>query len=144
MGLVVTYGTFDLLHMGHLRLLERAAALGDGLAVGVSTDEFNAVKGKRCVVPYGERAALVSALRVVTQVFPEESWDQKAEDITRLGAGVFVMGTDWEGKFDHLGALCRVVYLPRTRGISTTDLRLRTAALEVERSRLGAAPSVVD
>lgn len=120
MDVVITYGTFDLFHYGHLRLLERAAALGDKLVVGVSTDEFNAVKGKKCVQPYAERAAIVAALRMVDAVFPERCWEQKIDDIKRWKATVLVMGDDWRGKFDHLSAYCRVVYLERTPDISTT------------------------
>lgn len=120
MEVVITYGTFDLFHYGHLRLLERAAALGDKLVVGVSTDEFNRIKGKQCVQPYEERAAIVAALKVVDAVFPEYCWEQKIDDIKRWKATIFVMGDDWRGKFDHLHAYCRVVYLERTPGISTT------------------------
>jgi glycerol-3-phosphate cytidylyltransferase len=118
---VITYGTFDLFHLGHLRLLERAAGLGDRLAVGVSTDEFNEIKGKKCIQPYVERATIVGALGVVDSVFPEKQWDQKVDDVKRLGADVFVMGDDWKGKFDYLQAHCKVVYLARTVGVSTTD-----------------------
>lgn len=119
----ITYGTFDLFHIGHLRILERTSALCDRLVVGVSTDEFNAVKGKRTAVPFDDRAAIVAALRCVDEVIPEESWDQKRHDITRHSVDVMVMGDDWRGKFDDLADLCEVVYLPRTPGISTTELR---------------------
>ena len=121
MSTVITYGTFDLFHIGHLRLLERAAALGDRLFVGISTDEFNDVKGKACVQPYDERAAIVAALSVVDVVFPESCWEQKVPDIQRIGADVFVMGADWAGEFDYLKAYCDVVYLKRTEGVSTTQ-----------------------
>lgn len=117
---VITYGTFDLFHIGHLRLLQRAAALGDRLVVGVSTDEFTRIKGKTCVQPYEERAQIVSALRVVDAVFPEETWEQKPRDIEQWQAGIFVMGDDWEGEFDYLEKYCRVVYLERTPEVSTT------------------------
>lgn len=127
MGLVVTYGTFDLLHVGHARLLAAARALGDSLAVGVSTDEFNQVKGKAAVVPYRERCELLLALRSVDSVFPESSWEQKADDLRRLNARVFVMGSDWTGKFDDLRSICEVIYLPRTEFVSTTVLRERAA-----------------
>jgi len=120
---VLTYGTFDLLHIGHLNLLERLKALGDELYVAVSTDEFNHQKGKRCVVSFEDRIRLVSALRCVTDVLPENSWDQKPQDIKRLGIDVLGMGGDWVGKFDAMKAHCKVVYLPRTEGISTTFLR---------------------
>lgn len=121
---VITYGTFDLFHVGHLRLLERARALGDRLVVAVSTDEFNAVKGKAAVVPFEERSGIVAALRCVDRVTAERHWAQKKQDLIRYDAGIFVMGDDWRGKFDHLASdTCRVIYLPRTKGISTTALR---------------------
>jgi glycerol-3-phosphate cytidylyltransferase len=120
---VLTYGTFDLLHVGHLNLLERLGALGDELIVAVSTDEFNAEKGKRCVVSYEDRCRLIAALKCVTAVIPETHWAQKPGDIRRLGVDVFGMGSDWEGKFDSLSMYCKVIYLPRTEGISTTHLR---------------------
>ena len=123
MAVGITYGTFDLFHIGHLRILERTRALCDRLVVGVSTDEFNALKGKRTAVPFDDRAAIVKALRWVDEVIPEASWEQKPFDIQRLGVDVLVMGNDWAGKFDHLKDLCDVVYLPRTPGISTTELR---------------------
>ena len=120
---VLTYGTFDLFHIGHLRLLERLAQLGDRLVVGVSTDEFNALKGKKSLIPYEDRAAIVAALGVVDEVIPEESWDQKEADIERLGVDVLGMGSDWEGKFDELKTICEVVYLERTEGTSSTSIR---------------------
>lgn len=120
---VLTYGTFDLFHIGHLRLLERLSAMGDRLVVGVSTDEFNAGKGKSTVVPYEDRAAIVGSIKGVDLVLPEESWEQKRLDIVEHGVDVFVMGDDWAGKFDDLSDLCRVEYLPRTKGISTTGLK---------------------
>lgn len=119
----ITYGTFDLFHVGHLRILERSRDLCDRLIVGVSTDAFNALKGKRTAVPYEDRAAIVGALRVVDLVIPEESWEQKETDIAHHEVDLLVMGDDWTGKFDFLGNLCDVVYLPRTPGISTTELR---------------------
>lgn len=120
---VITYGTFDLFHIGHLNLLERLSALGDRLIVGVSTDEFNEGKGKHTVIPFAERSRLVGAMKCVDMVIPESSWEQKRRDIEQYDASVFGMGADWEGKFDELRSLCEVVYLPRTRGISTTDLK---------------------
>lgn len=120
---VLTYGTFDLLHIGHLNLLERLRALGDELYVAVSTDEFNHQKGKRCVVSFEDRIRLVSSLRCVDKAIPESTWDQKADDIQRLKIDVLGMGGDWVGKFDSMSAFCKVVYLPRTEGISTTFLR---------------------
>ena len=120
---MLTYGTFDLFHVGHLRLLERLAQLGDRLVVGVSTDEFNAAKGKKSLIPNADRAAIVGALGIVDEVFPEESWDQKKSDIERFGIDIFGMGSDWQGKFNDLGALCEVVYLERTEGLSSTTIR---------------------
>lgn len=126
---VLTYGTFDLLHYGHMRLLQRARAQGSQLVVGLSTDEFNAIKGKQAFMPYEERAELLMSCRYVDGVFPETSWDQKAEDIAKYNADIFVMGDDWTGKFDHLGVLCKVVYLERTPLISSTLLRERLESL---------------
>lgn len=122
---VLTYGTFDLFHVGHLRLLQRARSLGDRLVVAVSTDEFNAVKGKRCMIPYAQRAEIVAAIKGVDLVIPEHTWKQKVEDIRAHRVDVFVMGDDWRGKFDELKAHCEVVYLDRTQDISTTDLKQR-------------------
>ncbi|NLG35719.1 MAG: adenylyltransferase/cytidyltransferase family protein [Lentisphaerae bacterium] len=129
MNTVLTYGTFDLFHIGHLRLLERARALGDRLIVAVSTDTFNEGKGKRTVIPYADRAAIVQALKIVDEVIPEESWEQKRDDIRRFNVTTFVMGDDWAGKFDDLKDACDVVYLPRTDGISTTELKQSMALL---------------
>ena len=120
---VITYGTYDLLHKGHIRLLERAKQLGDYLIVGLSTDEFNRVKDKECVYPYEDRFAIVSAIKYVDEVIPEECWEQKVDDIKKHGVDVFVMGDDWEGQFDSLGEHCEVVYLPRTPGISSTSIK---------------------
>lgn len=125
---VLTYGTFDLFHVGHVRLLERLRALGDHLTVAVSTDEFNGVKGKKTVVPYASRAEIVAALRCVDAVIPEHDWAQKAPDIQTHAIHVFGMGNDWEGKFDELKAYCEVVYLPRTEGISSTLVKTTLAA----------------
>ena len=127
---VITYGTFDLFHVGHLKLLERARALGDRLVVGVSTDAFNEGKGKRTVIPYADRAAIVRAIRCVDEVIPEESWEQKPADIRRLGVTTFVMGDDWRGKFDDLKSLCDVVYLPRTSMVSTTSIKEAVTVLQ--------------
>ncbi|MCZ8332945.1 MAG: adenylyltransferase/cytidyltransferase family protein [Rhodobacteraceae bacterium] len=120
---VITYGTFDLFHVGHVNLLERARALGDRLIVGVSTDEFNSVKGKRSIFPYEHRARIVEAMKCVDEVFPETDWSQKNKDIERFNANVFVMGHDWQGRFDDEIIGCKVVYLPRTEGISTTEIK---------------------
>ncbi|MEV4999780.1 adenylyltransferase/cytidyltransferase family protein [Nocardioides sp. LML1-1-1.1] len=128
MTTVLTYGTFDLFHIGHLRLIERLAAMGDRLVVGVSTDEFNAGKGKRSVVSYDDRAAIVQSIKGVDLVLPERSWEQKRADIVEHGVDVFVMGDDWAGKFDELSDVCEVRYLPRTSGVSSTEIKemLRT------------------
>lgn len=124
---VITYGTFDLFHVGHLRLLKRAKALAgeDGrLIVAVSTDTFNwDSKQKKSTIPYEARAEIVAAIRYVDAVIPEESWQQKRTDIPKYGVDVFLMGDDWVGKFDDLKDLCDVVYLPRTEGISSTQIR---------------------
>lgn len=120
---VITYGTYDLLHRGHINLLRRAKALGDYLIVGLSTDAFNAIKGKAAFYSYEERKLVLEAVRYVDEVIPEERWEQKAEDIREHAASVFVMGSDWEGKFDELKSLCEVIYLPRTEGISTTQIK---------------------
>ena len=120
---VLTYGTFDLFHVGHVHLLRRLSELGDRLIVGCSTDEFNDIKGKKCIMPYEDREIILRACRYVDDVIPESSWDQKPGDIQRLDADIFAMGDDWAGKFDDLGAYCDVIYLPRTEGVSTTGLR---------------------
>lgn len=120
---VITFGTFDVLHVGHLRILERARALGDRLVVGVSADELNlSKKGRAPVFPTEERMEIVSSLRVVDEVFVEESLDLKREYVSKWSASVLVMGDDWTGRFDHLDDLCEVVYLPRTPSVSTTAL----------------------
>lgn len=121
---VITYGTFDLLHYGHINLLKRARALGDYLIVGLSTDEFNwSEKGKRCYFPYGERRQLLEAIRYVDLVVPEESWGQKLLDVALYQVDTFVIGDDWKGRFDFLADRCEVVYLPRTPEISTTRIK---------------------
>ena len=122
---VLTYGTFDLFHHGHVRQLQRLSQLGDELIVGCSTDEFNAVKGKRCVMPYGQRREILEACRYVARVIPEESWAQKRSDIVNYNVSIFAMGDDWAGHFDDLGDLTRVMYLPRTQDVSTTELKER-------------------
>lgn len=120
---ILTYGTYDLLHWGHIRLLKRAKQLGDYLIVALSTDEFNAIKGKKAYHSYDERKMMLEAIRYVDLVIPEDNWDQKKQDIEAYHADVFVMGDDWEGKFDELKEVCEVVYLPRTEGISTTKIK---------------------
>ncbi len=129
---ILTYGTFDLFHIGHLRLLERLRAMGDRLVVGVSTDEFNASKGKKTVVPFADRLDIVRSLRCVDVAIAETCWEQKAQDVAGYQVNVLGMGDDWTGKFDDLSSLCEVVYLPRTQGISTTDIRNQLRALSPE------------
>lgn len=121
---VITYGTFDLLHYGHVNLLRRAKKLGDYLIVGLSTDEFNAnQKQKKCYFSYNKRKELVESIRYVDLVIPEENWDQKISDIKEFKIDTFVIGDDWKGKFDFLKDYCEVIYLPRTPEISTTQIK---------------------
>ena len=120
---VLTYGTFDLLHYGHLEILRRASLLGDKLIVGVSTDKFNEIKGKTCVLPYQKRKELLDSIDYVDKVIPENNWDQKVTDIQDNDIDIFVMGDDWKGKFDELKKFCEVIYFPRTKGISSSKLR---------------------
>jgi glycerol-3-phosphate cytidylyltransferase len=124
----LTYGTYDLFHIGHVRLFERIKQRYDRLVVAVSTDEFNALKGKRSVVPFEDRVAMVKACRYVDEVIAEEAWDQKARDIRAFGADALVMGSDWSGRFDEFKDLCEVVYLPRTEGVSSTELKADVVA----------------
>lgn len=123
MRTVLTYGTFDLLHYGHIHLLRRARAMGDRLIVGLSTDEFNAHKGKRCYFAYEERRLILQAIRHVDLVIPEACWEQKVADVQAHGVDVFVMGDDWATKFDFLRDYCDVSYLPRTPEISTSSIK---------------------
>ncbi|AUJ32508.1 glycerol-3-phosphate cytidylyltransferase [Liquorilactobacillus nagelii] len=123
MKTVLTYGTFDLLHKGHVRLLKRAADLGDKLIVGLSSDEFNALKGKKAYMSYEDRKYVLEAIKYVDLVIPENNWEQKVKDVLEYKVDVFVMGDDWQGKFDFLNDYCQVVYLPRTEGISTTKIK---------------------
>jgi len=121
---VITYGTFDLLHYGHINLLRRAKALGDYLIVVLSTDEFNwNEKQKKCYFSYEIRKQLLEAIRYVDLVIPEENWEQKISDVKEYHVDTFVMGDDWAGKFDFLKPYCEVVYLPRTPEISTTQIK---------------------
>ena len=120
---VITFGTFDVFHVGHIRVLQRAAALGDRLVVGVSADALNiAKKGRAPVYTQDERMEIVASLRVVDEVFVEESLELKRDYILQFGADVLVMGDDWAGKFDWVSDVCEVVYLPRTPSVSTTGL----------------------
>ncbi|QHA93477.1 MULTISPECIES: glycerol-3-phosphate cytidylyltransferase [Bacillaceae] len=120
---VLTYGTFDLLHWGHINLLKRAKDLGDYLIVAISTDEFNEIKNKKAYHSYENRKMILEAIRYVDEVIPEEHWEQKVDDVKNNDVDIFVMGDDWEGKFDFLKDHCEVVYLPRTAGISTTKIK---------------------
>ncbi|MCT1905336.1 glycerol-3-phosphate cytidylyltransferase [Oceanobacillus sojae] len=120
---VITYGTFDLLHTGHINILRRAKELGDYLIVAISADEFNAIKGKKAYYTFEQRKAILEAIRYVDEVIAEETWEQKIADVQKHDVDVFVMGDDWEGKFDFLKGYCEVVYLPRTVGISTTKIK---------------------
>lgn len=120
---VITFGTFDLLHIGHLNILERSAAYGSRLVVGVSSDSLNLEKkGRRPIYPQDQRIRIVSALRCVDEVFLEESLERKREYLLDHGASILVMGDDWQGRFDHLNDTCEVVYLARTPAISTTAI----------------------
>jgi len=120
---VITYGTFDLFHVGHVNILRRARELGDYLIVALSSDEFNAIKNKKAYYSYEDRKTILEAIRYVDEVIPEFTWEQKIKDVQEHNVDVFVMGDDWEGKFDFLKEYCEVVYLPRTEGISTTKIK---------------------
>lgn len=120
---VITYGTFDLLHMGHINILKRAKELGDYLIVAISTDEFNMIKGKKAYYDYETRKSMLESLKYVDLVIAEDNWDQKIQDVKNHGVDVFVMGGDWTGKFDYLADFCEVVYFDRTDGISTTKIK---------------------
>ena len=120
---IITYGTFDMFHIGHLELLKRLKELGDKLIVAVSTDEFNEIKGKKTIIPYTQRASILEAIRYVDMVIPENDWEQKVTDVKHLNVDVFAIGDDWEGKFDFLKEYCEVKYLERTQDISTTQLK---------------------
>jgi len=125
MKTVITYGTFDLLHYGHIELLRRAKALAENgqLIVSLSTDKFNALKGKNTYMPYEQRKQFVEAVRYVDLIIPEENWEQKKHDIKKYDVDIFVIGDDWAGKFDELKTLCKVVYLERTPTISSTAIK---------------------
>lgn len=133
MKTIITYGTFDILHIGHINLLRRARALGDRLVVGLSSDEFNQGKHKSSLLNYENRKIVLESIRWVDEVFPEHDWNQKIDDVRRYGADIFVMGDDWAGKFDFLFDYCDVRYLPRTAEVSTT---------EIKQSLVGWAPGI--
>lgn len=120
---VITYGTFDLFHVGHVRLLQRARMLGDRLVVGLSSDGFNRKKGKSSFFSFEDRKEILLSCRFVDHVFSEDSWEQKESDIIKHNASIFVMGDDWTGKFDYLNQICDVVYLSRTETVSTSYIK---------------------
>lgn len=132
MRTILTYGTFDLFHVGHVNLLKTLRGLGDRLVVGCSTDDFNSIKGKKSVIPYNQRVDVLMACRYVDEVVPEFDWNQKRNDIERLGVDILGMGDDWAGKFDFLNDQCKVIYLPRTQNISSTELRQIVKHLHLE------------
>ena len=120
---VITYGTFDLLHKGHINILRRAKMYGEHLTVVLSSDEFNSVKGKKAYTNYADRKEILEAIKYVDEVIPEDSWEQKISDVVDNNIDIFVMGDDWKGKFDFLQEYCEVIYLPRTENISTTKIK---------------------
>jgi len=120
---LITYGTFDLFHVGHVRLLKRIKERGDKLIVAVSTDEFNRIKGKKTIIPFDQRVEILKAVKYVDEVIPENNWEQKRDDIIKHRVDEFVMGDDWKGKFDDLKDLCEVTYFPRTKDVSSTSLK---------------------
>jgi glycerol-3-phosphate cytidylyltransferase len=120
---VLTYGTFDLFHIGHLNLLRRLKALGDYLIVAVSTDEFNRGKGKQTIIKFEDRLEIVQNIKFVDLAIPETCWEQKLDDVKNFGVSVFAMGDDWAGKFDFLKPHCEVVYLSRTADISSSSIK---------------------
>ena len=123
MKTVITYGTFDILHAGHINLLKRAKALGDKLIVAISSDKFNEGKHKSALLNYDNRKAVLEAIKYVDMVIPETNWEQKMTDVEKYNVDIFVIGDDWKGKFDFLKEKCEVVYLERTKGISSTEIR---------------------
>ncbi len=133
---ILTYGTYDLLHYGHIRLLQRAKALGDYLIVALSTDEFNEIKGKKAYHNYETRKKMLEAVRYVDLVIPEENWEQKINDVKEYHVDTVVMGSDWAGsdRFDYLKDYCEVVYLDRTEGISTTKIKKDLGLMEPKKA----------
>lgn len=126
---ILTYGTFDLFHIGHLRLLQRLKAMGNRLIVGVSSDEFNSLKGKKTIIPFEQRIEILNAIDLIDVVIKEDNWAQKSNDIKKYNVDIFAMGDDWKGKFDELNSLCEVVYLKRTESVSSTDIKEALAAI---------------
>jgi glycerol-3-phosphate cytidylyltransferase len=133
---ILTYGTFDLFHIGHLKLLQRLKSLGDELIVAVSTDQFNDIKGKKTIIPYEQRAEIVKHITFVDMVIPENDWEQKITDIKKHNVDVFAMGHDWDGKFDFLKEYCEVIYLNRTEGISSTQLKNTLKSFSVSKDEV--------
>ena len=133
---IITYGTFDVLHYGHINLLKRAKALGDYLIVGLSSDTFNKIKNKTSYYTYEQRKVILEACRYVDLVIPEDNWDQKVRDVQKYQADIFVMGDDWAGKFDYLKDYCEVVYLKRTPDVCSTKTKkyLQTTHLANQKS----------
>jgi len=121
---VLTYGTFDLLHIGHINLLKRAKDLGDYLIVGLSTDYFNDVKKKKAYYSYENRKTILESIKYVDEVIPERNWNQKVQDVKHYNIDLFVMGDDWKGEFDFLKEYCEVIYLPRTLGVSSSKIKM--------------------
>lgn len=149
MKTILTYGTFDLFHIGHLNLLRRLKAMGDHLIVGVSTDEFNLEKGKQSIYKYQDRADIVEAIDCVDLVIPEYNWEQKVTDIEKYHVSTFAIGNDWAGKFDHLKSQCDVIYLPRTGNISSTAVKqsiniLNTAKIDEFKKALDGIKAIIN
>lgn len=120
---IITYGTYDLLHYGHIELLRRAKEMGEYLIVALSTDEFNKLKNKKSYYDYEQRKMMLESIRYVDLVIPENDWEQKISDVEKYHVDTFIMGHDWEGEFDFLKDHCEVIYLKRTEGISTTQIK---------------------
>ena len=133
MKVILTYGTFDLFHVGHVRLLKRLRQLGDKLIVGLSSDEFNTLKGKQTVMTFEQRKEILLSCRYVDDVFEESCWEQKRSDIERERVDIFAMGDDWAGKFDDLQDVTEVVYLPRTEHVSTTEVKMMVKHMSLEK-----------
>ena len=129
---ILTYGTFDMFHIGHLNLLKRLKEKGDYLVVAVSTDEFNKKKNKHSIIPFEQRKEIVEAIKYVDLVIPENTWEQKKEDIKKYNIDLLIMGDDWKGKFDYLKEYCNVEYIPRTKDISTTKIKKVLSSFDKE------------
>lgn len=132
---VITYGTFDLFHVGHLNLFKKLKNLGDFLIVAVSTDEFNALKGKKSIIPYKQRAEIVQNIKFVDKVIPETCWEQKINDIKKYKIDIFGIGSDWKGKFDYLNSYCEIVYIDRTEGISSPQLKDLLQSINISKDK---------